>query len=98
MTKRKINIILAILESPNGRYYGFRITRCRDGKTVEAQVTVKASIRSALLYSKEIPGGWRSDSYVFPLIMKERELFKLPCAGGSSESIQAWVKKNLGKF
>lgn len=91
----KIKKIITYLESPNGQFHGFRLTRCSDGAQVEAQTTGGASnIKSALTNDGT---QWVQDYYSYTETLREKELFALPHAGCDPEDIRTWVKKNLKK-
>lgn len=92
---RTITRIIAILESPNGRYYGFRFTRCADGAVVEGQISGgDSNIRHAFGYD-HVKGGWRDDYYTHTQRTPEKEIFKLPNAGCSGPELEAYVQSQL---
>ena len=92
----KITQVLAILRTPREEYYGFRLTRCRDGKTVEAQVG--RGYESNILFALRHNGKeWSNETHYYYLTMKESALFGLPYSGTSPEDIRAFVAKEFRK-
>jgi hypothetical protein len=91
--KRKpIRKIVVILESPNGRYYGFRFIRCSDGATCEAQVRGgESNIRYGLFHDAK--KGWDSNYFYTTKKTPEREIFALPLC--PEDNMLKWVKRNL---
>jgi hypothetical protein len=93
MKTKPIKRIIIILESPNGRYYGFRFIRCRDGATCEARTN---GGEGNILQGLANDGSkWFDDYFWTTKETREREIFALPYAGCSPEDIRKFVKKNL---
>ena len=92
----KITHVLAILQTRNELYHGFRITRCRDGKTVEAQ-TGWGTVNNILFALRHDGKTWNEETYYYYLTVKERDLFSLPSVGGNAEDIRASVAKEFRK-
>jgi len=92
----KITHVLAILRTRDELYHGFRLTRCRDGKTVEAQ-TGRSSESNILFALRHDGKTWSNETHYYYLTVKERDLFSLPYVGGSAEDIRAWVAKEFRK-
>lgn len=87
---KTVTHILAILESPNGRYFGFRLTRCADGAQCEASTTgTDNNIRAAFCREAD------SRAYVHVQTTKEKDIFRLQHAGCSPEDLRAWAQSNL---
>lgn len=90
---KNIALIICILESPNGRYYGFQLTRCADRAIVECQTSGgESNIRAALTHDGK---NWRDDCYVYTARSTERQIFGLPNAGCKPEKIRAFVDSKL---
>lgn len=93
MTTKPIKKIILILQSPNGRYYGFRYIRCEDGAVCEGQVSGN---ESNILYALTHNGKeWVHDYFYTTKTMPERELFAMPYAGCGPENIRKWVEDHL---
>lgn len=91
----RIQHIIVHLETRDARYHGFRLTRCRDGRTVEAQAGTENNIRFALTHDGR---QWRSQHCHWSTqTITERELFALPNAGSDPAGIRAWVAKEFRK-
>ncbi len=89
----KTNAVLVILESPNGRYWGFHFHDCASGKTVSAQITGgDSNIRLALTNDGR---NWRSDVFIVTQTCKERSLFALPHAGCHPDELRKYVQTHL---
>jgi hypothetical protein len=85
--------ILLILETRNGRYWGFRFTDCATGRTVSGQISGgESNILAALTHDGE---NWRRDVYRVNKTIPERELFALPYAGCVPDEIRAWTRNAL---
>ncbi len=93
MKDKSLTHILAILESPNGRYFGFRLTRCADGAQCEASTTgTDNNLKSAFCSDAR---GWHSHTYTHVVRTSERDIFKLQHAGCSPDDLRAWAANNL---
>lgn len=93
MKTKPIKKIIVIMESPNGRHYGFRYIRCEDGARCEAQISGNQSnILSALTHDGS---NWCGDYFYTIKRTPEREIFSLPNAGCKPDDIRKWVELNL---
>jgi len=91
----KIKKIITLLESPNGKYHGFRVTRCSDGKQVEGQINAgESNIKFALTNDGK---NWVHNYYWHTEKTPEKTLFSLPYAGGNPEDIREFVEKAFRK-
>ena len=89
-----IKFIIAILESRNGRHYGFRVTRCSDQRRVEGHINAS---ESNLLFALTNDGNWRKDCYRYSKQATEKEIFGLPYAGTTPVEIREFVRKQFAK-
>lgn len=93
---KTINRILVILESRNGRHYGFRYIRCADGAVVEGHISGgESNLKAALLADSK---GWHDDYFYTTKETKESVIFGLPYVGCHPDEIRAWVEKQLPAF
>lgn len=92
---RRINWIILLFETRDGRHFAFRMIRCRDGRMVEGKVSGgESNIKTALTHDgKE----WRNDYFWTKKPMCESELFALPYAGCSPDEIRTWVAREFRK-
>lgn len=91
----KIKWILQILTNRSERYYGFRLTRTKDGRTIKGQISGGESNLLAAVGCQN--NTWQQDYWWTTKIVPEKEIFALAYAGSASAEIWAWCQKEFKK-
>jgi len=87
----KIKNIIVILETRGG-YYGFQLTRCSDGLTIEGQGQCENNIRIAFTNDGN---DWLRDYYLIKVPSTEKYVFSLPQAGCLPADLRQWAAKQF---
>jgi len=93
-TPRKIKRVITLLSDKSERYWGFRVTRCSDGRSVEANTT--SGGQSNIMQGLTSDGKkFLYDYYLHHEIIPQNRLFCLPYSGCMPEQIREYVRKGL---
>ncbi len=88
--------VCLVLESPNGKYYGFRYCSAEDRRlTVEARVDGGQSNVLAALRVLGYEGG---SCYWIAHIISERDLFRMPMAGCTADEIAQFIRSRVSEL
>jgi hypothetical protein len=91
----KIQRVITLLETRDGQYHGFYMTRCSDGAHIEAQTHGgESNILAALTYDGN---DYVRDYLYYHKQITEKVLFALPYAGCSPDDIRAWVAQEFAR-